>query len=256
MYLNIMMDPRPMYPDMYHPQATNFTRDWKDFARRRTRTARPVKYYLIVFGLSREYDVNDAAPRGYPIWGGDKTVPEFQESDEPCDPFPTDIYYLGSMIRQDFLQKLRGFEFMEPLVRDMVQQDPTQRPTINEVVIRLKALCDTLPWWVLRSRVLRAGESPGLRVLSSVRHRFRTVVHVLTFRCAATSTPVSITHVRYIVLTTHDLCSVPTERRTTCGAQWFSFVLLLSALSFICFLSFARRQSIEPPVDCTLWLKT
>ncbi|THH29256.1 hypothetical protein EUX98_g4915 [Antrodiella citrinella] len=191
MYLNIMMDPRPLYPNMFHPAyTTKACDDWKVSAKHYDRTLKPVKYYLIDFGLSRKYDANDPAPREYPILGGDKTVPEFKISDGPFDPFPTDIYYLGSMIRQDFLQKLRGFEFMEPLVNDMVQADPTKRPTIDEVVVRFKALYDTLPWWVLRSRIAReGGESFALRAFSSVGHFVHTTTHILIRRKAMPQPP-------------------------------------------------------------------
>lgn len=50
-------------------------------------------------------------------------MPEFQDSDDQRDPFPTDIYYLGNMIRQNCLTA-NGLRFMEPLVGDMVQADP------------------------------------------------------------------------------------------------------------------------------------
>ena len=70
-----------------------------------TRTARPVRYYYTDFGLSRRYDSNDTNPSEVPILGGDKTVPEFQEDPyTPRNPFHTDVYYLGNLIRCDFLQ--------------------------------------------------------------------------------------------------------------------------------------------------------
>ena len=67
-----------------------------------------VKYYFIDFGISRKYDPADLPPREPPIFGGDRSVPEFNKSDEPCDPFPTDIYYVGNLIREDFLQVRSG----------------------------------------------------------------------------------------------------------------------------------------------------
>ena len=104
MDLNIMMDPVPMFPKLYHPLSKISSMDLKGYAKYYSRTLRPTKYYLIDFGLSRRYRPEDGPPREYPIWGGDKTVPEFQHSDDPCDPFPTDIYYLGNMIRENFLK--------------------------------------------------------------------------------------------------------------------------------------------------------
>ena len=103
MDLNIMMDATQLYPIPYHPCAGYMRRDFKGPAKHKTRTQRPVKYYLIDFGISRRYEP-DVVPLEDPIWGGDKTVPEFQNSDEPCNPFPTDVYYLGNLIREDFIK--------------------------------------------------------------------------------------------------------------------------------------------------------
>lgn len=102
-----MYDPRPLYPDMFHPSVPRKSRDWKGRAKHSTRTLHPVKYYFIDFGLSRRYDPKDGPPREHPIRGGDKSVPEFQPgkwNGELLDPFPTDIYYLGNLIRKDIVK--------------------------------------------------------------------------------------------------------------------------------------------------------
>lgn len=57
-------------------------RSYFGVARHKTSTGHPVKYYLIDFGLSRRYDNSIV----YPIWRGDKEVPEYQNSNEPYDP--------------------------------------------------------------------------------------------------------------------------------------------------------------------------
>ena len=104
MDLNTMMDPRPLYPNMYHPLSIYRRRDGYGTAKRGRRTKHPVKYYLIDFGLSRKYEPDDVSPLELPIFGGDKTVPEFRQFDEPCDPFRTDIYYIGNLIRMCFFE--------------------------------------------------------------------------------------------------------------------------------------------------------
>jgi hypothetical protein len=103
MSLNIMMD-GSMYPDGWHPCHDWMKRDYSDDAKPYTRTERPPKYYLIDFGISRRYSPDDTSPSEYPILGGDKSVPEFRKSADKCNPYPTDVYYLGNMIRQDFMQ--------------------------------------------------------------------------------------------------------------------------------------------------------
>ncbi|KAJ6631577.1 hypothetical protein B0H10DRAFT_2159825 [Mycena sp. CBHHK59/15] len=154
MSLNVMMDGTPLYP-----------RDFSGKVSHLTRTQRPVKYYITDFGLSRRYPPGVHAPLEPIIVGGDKSVPEFRKNEDgvlpmKCDPFPTDVYYIGNLIRSDFLQGNRfvkqklGFEFMEPLVNDMVQDDPSLRPTIDEVVERFEGAVRGLSRWKVRSRVV------------------------------------------------------------------------------------------------------
>ena len=104
MTLNIMMDASEMYPEPYHPQAQNLTRDAANTARYLSRTERPTKYYWTDFGLSRRYAEDDAKPAELPIWGGDRSVPEFNANfDIPRNPFHADVYCAGNLIRGDFL---------------------------------------------------------------------------------------------------------------------------------------------------------
>lgn len=106
MLSNVMFDPKPMYPDMYHPRRRERKRDFTGKAKHYSRTESPVKYYYVDFGLSRKYESEDYPPRELPILGGDKSVPEFQGNgyDKAVDPFPTDIYYLGNLIRMAFIR--------------------------------------------------------------------------------------------------------------------------------------------------------
>ena len=105
MNLNIMMDTR-MYPEMFHPVLLGMSLDWKGSAKHYTRTKRPTKYYIIDFGLSERFNPEDGPPSVWPIEGGDRTVPEFQDKAawKNHNPFPTDVYYIGNLVREDFLQ--------------------------------------------------------------------------------------------------------------------------------------------------------
>jgi serine/threonine protein kinase len=137
-----------------------------------TRTQRPLRYYFIDFGISRLYSAEDGPhPLEPPIRGDDKSVPEFQHSMKPCDPFSTDIYYVGNVIREEMLsvghplfyipstisssfkiQKYRGFSFIRQLVADMVQDDPAKRPTIHQVAERFEKIRGKLLPFRLASR--------------------------------------------------------------------------------------------------------
>ncbi|KAI0044592.1 hypothetical protein FA95DRAFT_1583681 [Auriscalpium vulgare] len=124
-YQNIMLDPSGMFPVPFHPQEINCRRDWKGKLRPSTRTQRPTRYFLIDFGISRVYLPKEGViPLDFPTRGGDKTVPEHDNESERCDPFPVDVYYLGNLIRERFIGKYHGFEFLYPLVTDMVAVDP------------------------------------------------------------------------------------------------------------------------------------
>ena len=97
---NIMFDPSKMYPEGYHPTQIDRSQDFKSRAKRYTRTQRPPRYYLIDFGLSRQYPTRKAL---VPLRGGDKSAPEHRNATR-CNPFYTDIYYLGNLVRQEFIQ--------------------------------------------------------------------------------------------------------------------------------------------------------
>lgn len=103
---NIMLDPSNMYPESFHPVVTNRSRDFRRNAKAYSRTWCPTRYLLIDFGHARQYDTSKGRPLDEPLRGGDKSAPEHQNG-TPCDPFPTDVYYLGNMVREDYLQ-VRG----------------------------------------------------------------------------------------------------------------------------------------------------
>ncbi|TFY55493.1 hypothetical protein EVJ58_g8216 [Rhodofomes roseus] len=196
--MNVMMDAAAMYPELWHPAIPDYKYDYSGAAKHYSRTERPPKYYFIDFGLSRKYDPENNPPEELPILGGDKSVPEFQggDYDKPANPFRTDIYYLGNLIRTQFVnvrpldlchlrlrlicrQKYRGFEFMQTLVADMVQRDPAKRPTIAEVESRFDEAFRTLSKWKLRSRLVQKNEIILERAIYGIGHIFRTAKYVV-----------------------------------------------------------------------------
>ena len=99
-----MLDPTNMYPNSFHPVAIERSKDFRRLAKAYSRTRCPSRYVLIDFGLSRRYDPADGPPVDVPIHGGDKSAPELQEGKTSYDPFPTDVYYLGNLVREEYME--------------------------------------------------------------------------------------------------------------------------------------------------------
>lgn len=95
-----MLDPSKMYPDGFHPVQIDRKKNFKGKATAYTRTQRPPRYILIDFGLSRQYSSRDVVD--YPLRGGDKSAPE-HKLHRPSNPFYTDIYYIGNLVREKFI---------------------------------------------------------------------------------------------------------------------------------------------------------
>jgi hypothetical protein len=95
-----------MYPNGFHPVKIDRNRNFKGAAKAYTRTQRPPVYYFIDFGLSRQYSSRHVLDE--PIRGGDKTAPEHRLK-KRCNPFSTDIYYIGNLVRQVFMKVRPGF---------------------------------------------------------------------------------------------------------------------------------------------------
>src|ERR1700733_3381150 len=100
-----MFDAAPMYPEGFYPHFSYQDKrpDFKGRARYYARTQRPPKYYWIDFGISTQYDSVSSRFLEHRIWGGDRSVPEFQDNEGPHDPFPTDVYYIGNLIKLYFI---------------------------------------------------------------------------------------------------------------------------------------------------------
>ena len=115
---NIMLDPSNMFPESFHPADIERSKDFRRKAKWYSRTRRPTRYLLIDFGLSRRYDPANGPPLDQPLRGGDKSAPEHQDrvTLAPCNPFPTDVYYLGNLVREDYIQ-VRDFVSPHDILR-------------------------------------------------------------------------------------------------------------------------------------------
>lgn len=102
--LNVMMDPKPLYSDIPHPayawpqRSYDFERKVKTY----TRTDHPTRYYYIDFGLSAKFSPGEETISPINI-GGDKSLPEYENPLGMYNPFKADIYTLGNLIRQRFM---------------------------------------------------------------------------------------------------------------------------------------------------------
>lgn len=99
------MDASSLYPDGFHPVALDKNPSFTGSAKHYTRTQQPPRYYLVDFSLSRQYIPVSGRLLQRPVLGADTTVPEFQGEGlyNYSDPFSTDVYCIGNLIRTDFL---------------------------------------------------------------------------------------------------------------------------------------------------------
>ncbi|EIN06245.1 kinase-like protein [Punctularia strigosozonata HHB-11173 SS5] len=185
---NIMLDPRDMYPDGFHPAKPSKAKDLKGAAHYYTRTQRPSRYYLIDFGLSMLFPPE--GPRtAIPTMGGDRSVPEFTtDYDAIYDPFPVDVYYLGNWVRKYIIEKYHGFDFLSDLMNDMMVVDPSKRPTMDDVMDRLDKIVKSTGSWRLRSRVAARDEHSIMGLYRAIGHWKRRVIFIV-MRTPAIPTP-------------------------------------------------------------------
>ncbi|KZT21725.1 hypothetical protein NEOLEDRAFT_1164431 [Neolentinus lepideus HHB14362 ss-1] len=151
-------------------------RDFKGEAKHYTRAQRPAK---------------DMPPMEEIVQGGDRSVPEHQPAaleqnpTKSCNPFPTDVYYLGNVIRKhlieldDFPANNVGLEFLQPLVSDMVYENPDKRPTMKEVLSRFGEIHKTLTISKLRSRLVPRGEGVMEGLSRSIGHWHRHIEYIV-----------------------------------------------------------------------------
>jgi len=178
---NIMFDPSGMFPEGYHPVQLDRRPNFKGRAKRYSRTERPPRYYLIDFGLSRRYSSRNVMDA--PLRGGDRSAPEHQRGWR-CNPFQTDIYYLGNLIRDTFMNKYNGFEFMSGLVNAMTNESPAMRPRIEEVIEKFDGIRRSLSIIKLRSPITSKKDHALFTVYRHVRQLTRTFGHVIHRRPA------------------------------------------------------------------------
>ncbi|KAK7692287.1 hypothetical protein QCA50_003912 [Cerrena zonata] len=188
MVYNIMIDSKDMWPEPYHVQAPDMNRSFTAKVKKPfTRTARPPKYHIIDFGLSRQYSPDNLNPTETLPEGADRSVPEFNGIKPVVhDPFAVDIYCVGNVIQDYILKVYTGCEFLQPLVDAMREPDPQKRFKIEQVIERYNKILKSRWWWQLRARVLWKNDEKWVdeRIADFTRHLFNTVGYILTFKSA------------------------------------------------------------------------
>ncbi|KAJ2915958.1 hypothetical protein MD484_g4421, partial [Candolleomyces efflorescens] len=190
---NVMMDGKEMYPQDFHPVQHQMKKDYSGLVKNKySRTEKAPKYYILDFGLSRRFEL-DEEPEALDTVGTDTTVPEYR-NEYPIDPFFVDVYCVGNMLRQEFLdgdpsrhsrKGYYGFEFLRPLITDMTQDDPSKRPSMEEALKRFRELVEAFTSMQLRSPCRKVlsykGQdgSPPVVLAKNVYHWCKSVTYIL-----------------------------------------------------------------------------
>jgi hypothetical protein len=90
-----------MYPNGLHAVKIDRDRNFKGTANVRTGRRPPPFYYFTGFDLSCHYESRDVLDE--PLHGRHQSAPEHQ-SQTQCNPFHADIYYIGNLVRQEFME--------------------------------------------------------------------------------------------------------------------------------------------------------
>ncbi|CAE6461030.1 unnamed protein product [Rhizoctonia solani] len=128
---NIMMDLRPLFDEPFHPVYPTLSPDIQRpvFPRYR-RSEKGIRYYYIDLGYAKWFQVPSESRL---IAGGaarERAPEQFQ--DRLYDPFVADVYQLGMVLSQGVLPETDTLRFLEPLVQQMIQKDPSARPVLTK----------------------------------------------------------------------------------------------------------------------------
>ncbi|KAF5315419.1 hypothetical protein D9619_007421 [Psilocybe cf. subviscida] len=166
-FFNLMMDGTDVAPAGFHfatdnrPERGNPDQPPPYKARR---SVPSIRYYIVDVGISRWFlhtsKIDDR--RIYGQWGQDNTVPEWQQQDEPHDPFKVDVYQLGSVFRR-IITHYEGLDMFQPLVSSMTSINPNDRPTAKEATKVLKELVSSFTESELSRRTSYKRCSPEIR---------------------------------------------------------------------------------------------
>ncbi|RDB28259.1 hypothetical protein Hypma_001452 [Hypsizygus marmoreus] len=124
---NIMMDATPIYPQGWHFVLDSCAPNGIDLLVPLQRIDRPVRYFIVDFGLSLRFGPNQSHLVDG-LGGRDPDPPELY-SEEPSDAFKLDIFTLGNVFFKEFQEKYLELDFLAPLTSSMLERQFSDRPT-------------------------------------------------------------------------------------------------------------------------------
>ncbi|KAF8675678.1 Protein kinase domain [Rhizoctonia solani] len=164
---NIMMNGQTLYDEPFHPFYQDFSLDRKRQIRARyLRSQRPVRYYFIDFGYAKWFR-DPAQPRVVHGYRARERTPE-QLRGNAYDPFKSDIYQLGALIRRDLIPEYPALRFLLPLAREMTDYNPAKRPKLEQAYKALVTQFDDCPGWAVRWPIVTRGASLRERYVAFV----------------------------------------------------------------------------------------
>ncbi|KAI0330382.1 hypothetical protein GY45DRAFT_1250942 [Cubamyces sp. BRFM 1775] len=161
--LNVMMDGRSLYPQGHHPIWRDRSLDAIEELIPLHRMDHPVKYFYVDFGLSVRF-APDSPTLVVGDVGRDAEVPELS-STVPYDGYKADIYALGNLFDKELAQKYHSLDFLRSLIDAMKRQQPSLRPTADELVEMFQKTKQTLTPSGIRWRLGAKSEPAYERLL-------------------------------------------------------------------------------------------
>jgi hypothetical protein len=73
-----------------------------------------------------------------------------------------------------------NFEFLRPLIHDMMHEDPEKRPTMDAVLAQFNEILDSMSFASLRSQCIKKGDekNPARFLRTSVERWFKRVTYM------------------------------------------------------------------------------
>ncbi|CAE6446724.1 unnamed protein product [Rhizoctonia solani] len=169
---NIMMKADTLFKNVPHPHPSYafLTEDLRHYVKLHPRRGRDVKYYFIDFGLSTWFPSYAERTLVVGQEGREREVPELSNPGIQYDHFKLDICIIGRFLWRDFYTRSsRSLYFLEPLVKRLIDADPSRRPTADEAFADFELIRKTL-----ESRILARALNPNVfqRVMYSLSDAF------------------------------------------------------------------------------------